>query len=137
MLHDESSGSKADGATGEGSGSPEDRRRGRRRRLPFGRGAILESAVSNHVVAVVDLSVGGAYLATRAEVFPGQSLSLKLLLGGGGALNLPCEVVRVCPRREGPDSYPPGVAVRFGELPTTVRERLVVFVEERRRAGQG
>jgi hypothetical protein len=133
MLHDEGPGSRADGGTGEAARSPEDRRRGRRRRLPFGRGAILESAVSNHVVAVVDLSVGGAYLATRAVVFPGQSLSLKLLLGGGGEIKLPCEVVRVCPRREGPDSYPPGVAVRFVEVEATVRERLAVFVEEKRR----
>ena len=133
MLHDEESGSRADRETGEASGSPEDRRRGRRRRLPFGRGAILESAVSNHVVAVVDLSVGGAYLATRAVVFPGQTLTLKLLLGGAGEIKVPCEVVRVCPRREGPDSYPPGVAVRFVELEATVRERLAVYVEEKRR----
>ena len=132
MLQDEGSGSRADSGT-DGTGSPSDRRRGHRRRLPFGRGAILESAVSNHVVAVVDLSVGGAYLATRAVVFPGQSLTLRLMLVGGGEIKVPCEVVRVCPRREGPDSYPPGVAVHFVELPAAIRERLTAFVEEKRR----
>lgn len=132
MLSDD--GPDADTAGGNGgSGSPEDRRRGRRRRLPFGRGAVLDSTISSHVVAVVDLSIGGAYLATRATVFPGQSLTLRLVLVGGGELRLPCEVVRVCPRGEGPDGFPPGVAIRFQELPSAVRDRLMVFVEEGRR----
>ena len=122
------------GAAIEGPGSPPDRRGGKRRRLPFGRGAVLESVVSSHVVAVVDLSLGGAYLSTRASVFPGQSLSLKLFLDGGSELRLPCEVIRVCPHRQGPDAYPPGVAVRFRELPPADRERLGTFVERGRSA---
>jgi hypothetical protein len=132
MLSDDRPDKDSDAASGA-SGSPEDRRRGRRRRLPFGRGAVLESTVSSHVVAVVDLSVGGAYLATRATVFPGQSLTLRLVLIGGGELRIPCEVVRVCPRGEAPDGFPPGVAIHFQELQAAVRDRLLVFVEEGRR----
>src|SRR5260221_647450 len=61
-------------SSSEGTGSPADRRQARRRQLPFGRGAILLTASSSHVVAVVDLSEGGAYLACRAAVVPGQPI---------------------------------------------------------------
>lgn len=135
MLSDDGPDADTASVSSSGSGSPEDRRRGRRRRLPFGRGAVLESLVASHVVAVVDLSIGGAYLATRATVFPGQSLTLRLVLVGGGELRLPCEVVRVCPSRSAPDGFPPGVAIRFQELPAAVRDHLMIFVEEGRRKG--
>lgn len=122
--------SGVDGRPEEPQDSPRERRRSRRRRLPFRRGAILESAVCDHLVAVMDLSVNGAYLATRASVFPGQTLSLKLMLVLGGVLRLACEVVRVCPHRAGPDAYPPGVAVRFLDVPPAAQKRLGAFVGE-------
>ena len=47
------------------------------------------------------------------------------------------EVVRVATRREGPDAYPPGIAIRFLEMEAGLRARLARFVEEgRRRAGR-
>ena len=91
------------------------------------------TARSSHVVAVVDLSEGGAYVASRAAVSPGEPITLKLLLSPGGELALPAEVVRVATRREGPDAYPPGIAIRFRELDAAVRARLALFVEEGRR----
>jgi PilZ domain-containing protein len=120
---------------GEGStGSPADRRRTRRRRLPFGRGAVLETTRSSHVVAVVDLSEGGAYVATRAPFTPGHAVTLRILLTVGHELSLPAEVVRVCSRREpGPDAYPPGVAIRFLDLEPRVATRLARFVEDGRK----
>ena len=120
-------------SSSEGTGSPADRRKAGRRQLPFGRGAILVTASSSHVVAVVDLSEGGAYVASRAAVSPGEPITLKLLLSPGGELALPAEVVRVATRREGPDAYPPGIAIRFRELDAAVRARLALFVEEGRR----
>jgi len=132
MLRDD--GSAGTSGPSQDSGSPADRRRTRRRRLPFGRGAVLEFTGSSHVVAVVDLSIGGAYLSTRAPIAPGQSMQLRLMPVGGTELRLPCEAVRVITRREtGPDAYPPGVAIRFLDLAADVKERLGMFVEEGRR----
>jgi hypothetical protein len=120
-------------SSSEGTGSPADRRQAGRRQLPFGRGAVLVTATSSHVVAVVDLSEGGAYIACRTAVVPGQPITLKLLLSLGGELALPAEVVRVATRREGPDAYPPGIAIRFRDLEAGIRARLALFVEEGRR----
>ena len=121
----------------DSGGSPADRRRGGRRQLPFGRGAVLVTAHSSHIVGLVDLSVGGAYLASRTPVAPGQQIALKLLLTLGVAVVLPAEVVRVVTRRESPDAYPPGIAIRFLDMEADLRARLAFFVEEgRRRAGR-
>jgi PilZ domain len=117
--------------------SPADRRRGGRRQLPFGRGAVLVTAHSSHIVGLVDLSEGGAYLASRAPVAPGQRIALELLLTLGVAVVLPAEVVRVATRRESPDGYPPGIAIRFLEMEAGMGARLARFVEEgRRREGR-
>jgi hypothetical protein len=64
---------------------------------------------------------------------PGQPITLRLLLSPGGELALHAEVVRVATRREGPDAYPPGIAMRFVELDPAIRARLALFVEEGRR----
>ena len=94
------------------------------------------TAHSSHIVGLVDLSEGGAYLASRAPVLPGQRIALKLLLTLEVAVVLPAEVVRVATRREGPDSYPPGIAIRFLEMEPGLRAALARFVEAgRRRAG--
>jgi hypothetical protein len=95
------------------------------------------TAHSSHIVGLVDLSEGGAYVASRAPVAPGQQIALKLLLTLGVAVVLPAEVVRVATRREGPDAYPPGIAIRFLKMDAGLRARLARFVEEgRRRAGR-
>lgn len=94
------------------------------------------TASSSHIVGLVDLSEGGAYVASRAPVVPGQRITLKLLLTLGASVVLPAEVVRVATRRQGPDAYPPGIAIRFLEMDSALRARLARFVEEgRRRSG--
>ena len=51
-----------------------DRRRARRRRIPFVRSAVLEVDGRNHIVALTDLSPEGAFLSTRLAVRPEQKL---------------------------------------------------------------
>src|SRR5262249_17794459 len=58
-------------------------RRSERRKLPFGRGGVLRVDGRNHIVGIVDVSVGGAYLATRTTVAPSRTLCLKLRLPSG------------------------------------------------------
>lgn len=91
------------------------------------------TAQASHIVGLVDLSEGGAYVASRAPIQPGQRIALKLLLTLGASVVLPAEVVRVATRREGPDAYPPGIAIRFLEMEAGLRERLASFVKAGRR----
>src|SRR5262245_11637170 len=60
----------------------ERRRRSPRRKLPFGRTAVLDIAGRAHLVALVDLSVSGAYLATRSAVPKAGPLRLRIRLPG-------------------------------------------------------
>jgi hypothetical protein len=76
-------------------------------------------------------------VATRTPVAPGQSVTLRILLSVGQELCLPAEVIRVCSRREGPDAYPPGVALRFIDVDPRVATRLAHFVEEGRKRQKG
>ena len=46
----------------------DDRRRVRRRTLPFLRSAVLELPEQSHIVVLADLSVEGAFLTTRVPV---------------------------------------------------------------------
>jgi PilZ domain len=90
------------------------RRRALRRRLPFGRGAVLVIGDRAHIVGLADLSVTGAYISTRAPVSVGDSHLLRLLLLPD-TVELQAEIVRVAQAdAESPD-HPRGVAVRFLE----------------------
>ena len=62
--------------------SGQERRRALRRRLPFGRGAVLLVGERPHIVGLADLSVGGAFLRTSATaiVAVGERHVLRLLL---------------------------------------------------------
>jgi len=126
----------------EGGGQPEmggdevvidssgaERRRAFRRRLPFGRGAVLVVGERAHIVAVADVSITGAYLTSRAPVSAGETHLLRLLLLPTRVeLELPAEVVRVSlAEHESPD-HPRGVAVRFRDLDERSRELLQSFV---------
>lgn len=106
-----------------------ERRRAFRRKLPFGRGAVLVVGERAHIVGVADVSVTGAYLTTRAPVAVGDLPVLKLLLVSERVeLALPAEVVRVAQAdHESPD-HPRGVAVRFRDLDERDSERLRAFV---------
>jgi hypothetical protein len=110
-------------------GQGRERRRAFRRKLPFGRGAVLVVGERAHIVGVADVSVTGAYLTTRAPVAVGDLPVLKLLLVSERVeLALPAEVVRVAQAdHESPD-HPRGVAVRFRDLDARDSERLRAFV---------
>ena len=106
-----------------------ERRRAFRRKLPFGRGAVLVVGERAHIVGVADVSVTGAYLTTRARVAVGDLPVLKLLLVSERVeLALRAEVVRVAQAdHESPD-HPRGVAVRFRDVDAGDAERLRAFV---------
>src|SRR5512144_2002122 len=79
----------------DGGGDAE-RRRAFRRKLPFGRGALLTVGERKHIVGLADISVTGAYLVARAPVAPGEVHLLNvLLLPARVDLVLKVEVVRV------------------------------------------
>jgi hypothetical protein len=82
----------------------------------------------SHIVGVVDVSVGGAYLATRTALPPARSLSLKLRLPSGVELSLACEVLRVNQQADESQAHPRGIAVRFQELDALAQKYLEEFV---------
>ena len=106
-----------------------ERRRAFRRKLPFGRGAVLVVGERSHIVGVADVSVTGAYLTTRAPVAAGETHLLKLLLLPSRVeIELRAEIVRVSlAAHESPD-HPRGVAVRFLDVDQASRAELEAFV---------
>jgi hypothetical protein len=106
-----------------------ERRRAFRRKLPFGRGAVLVVGERSHIVGLADVSVTGAYLTTRAPVAAGETHLLKiLLLPSRVEIVLRAEIVRVSlAAHESPD-HPRGVAVRFLDVDEASRGRLEAFV---------
>jgi PilZ domain-containing protein len=106
-----------------------ERRRALRRRLPFGRGAILAVREQSHIVGLADISVTGAYLSARAPVKAGEVHLLKvLLLPSRIEIALKVEVVRVSlADPESPD-HPRGVAVRFVDVDERQRALLESFI---------
>ena len=109
--------------------SGSERRRAFRRKLPFGRGAVLVVGERAHIVGVADVSVTGAYLTTRAPVAAGETHLLKLLLLPSRVeIELRAEIVRVSlAAHESPD-HPRGVAVRFLDVDQASRAELEAFV---------
>jgi len=111
----------------DSSGS--ERRRAFRRKLPFGRGAVLMVGERAHIVGIADVSVTGAYLTTRAPVAAGEVHALKLLLPPARVeVAFPAEVVRVSTAEHESPNHPRGVAVRFLDLGDSSRARLEAFV---------
>ena len=105
------------------------RRRPFRRKLPFGRGAVLLIGGRAHIVGLADLSVTGAYLSTRAPLVVGDTHQLRLmLLPDTVELELQAEIVRIAQAElESPD-HPRGVAVRFVELNEKATAQLKSFI---------
>jgi hypothetical protein len=111
----------------DGSGS--ERRRAFRRKLPFGRGAVLLVGERAHIVGLADLSVTGAYLSTHAPVAAGETRLLNLLiLPERAELALQAEVVRVAEAERESPRHPRGVAVRFFDLDPDSLARLSAFI---------
>ena len=108
-----------------------ERKRALRRRLPFGRGAVLMAAGRTHIVGLADVSVTGAYLTTRAPVEAGEVHVLRLLLFRDTVeTELRVQVVRVS-RQEHESKHPRGVAVRFLELDAAATRKLKAFIAQR------
>jgi hypothetical protein len=113
--------------------SGEERRRAYRRKLPFGRGAVLMVGDRAHIVGVADVSVTGAYLSTRAPVSVGGTHQLRLmLLPDTVEVELSAEIVRVSQAELESPGHPRGVAVRFLEPNEKAVAKLKAFVERDR-----
>ena len=111
------------------------RRAAVRRKLPFGRAAVLVVGERAHIVGVADVSVGGAYLTTRAPVSAGETHVLKvLILPARVEVALRAEIVRVSLADHESLDHPRGVAVRFVDVDETSRELLQAFVAREQRA---
>jgi hypothetical protein len=117
------------GSNGDAEEADSERRRALRRKLPFGRGAILQIGERTHIVGLADVSVTGAYLTTRAPLSVGDTHLLKLLIVPEKIeMALQAEVVRVAQEDHESTDHPRGVAVRFLDLDDEARDRLQVYV---------
>jgi len=109
----------------------DDRRRARRRNIPFVRSAVLEVRGRNHIVAVQDLSADGAFLSTRIPMQDGERLRLRTILPRDGReVTIPCQVVWTSEKLDASSGRPAGVAVRFVGLDPTIQRRLAEFSAE-------
>jgi hypothetical protein len=112
--------------------SGQERRRALRRRLPFGRGAVLIVGERAHIVGLADVSVTGAYLTSRAPVAVGETHLLRLLLLPDTVeVELRVEVVRLALNEHESHGHPRGVAVRFVDPDPLALRRLQAFVAQR------
>jgi hypothetical protein len=117
------------GPDGNGKAEEPERRRALRRKLPFGRGAILEVGERTHIVGLADVSVSGAYLTTRAPLAVGDTYVLRLLMVPERIeMALRAEIVRVAQSDHESTDHPRGVAVRFLDVNDEARERLQEYV---------
>jgi Tfp pilus assembly protein PilZ len=108
-----------------------ERRRSRRRTIPFLRGGVLQVGERSHIVTIVDLSPEGAYLASRVQVAPGRDVRLKTVLPRSGRqVTIPCEVVWRSTRFEPTTGRPAGVAVRFVAKDEKVQRHLETLSDE-------
>jgi hypothetical protein len=108
-----------------------DRRRGRRRSIPFVRSAVLEAGGRNHIVALTDLGPEGAFLSTRIPLDASLTMRLKLVLPRDGReVSIPCKVVWRSERFDAATGRPAGVAVRFLGLDASIVRRVEEFSME-------
>jgi hypothetical protein len=108
-----------------------DRRKARRRSIPFVRSAVLEVDGRNHIVAVTDLGPDGAFLSTHVAVTPEHHLQLRIILPRDGReVALPCQLVWGSDRFDAATGRPAGVAVRFQGLDGAVVRRVEEFAME-------
>lgn len=117
-------------ASGNGrSGARPPHRAAFRRKLPFGRGAVLQVGERAHIVGVADISVTGAFLSTRAPVAVGETHTFRLLvLPERVEISIKAEIVRLAQTANESSHHPRGVGVRFVDLDDHVREYLAFYV---------
>ncbi len=108
-----------------------DRRKTRRRRLPFVRSAILECGERSHIVVVTDLSPEGAFLCTRLPIDAKQAATLRFVVPRDGRIvALPCQVTRQSEKLDPAAGRPSGLAVRFKGLDAASVRRIEEFAME-------
>lgn len=108
-----------------------ERRKGRRRSIPFVRSAVLEVEGRSHIVAVVDLGPDGAFLQTRTAVKPTEALQLRIVLPRSGQeVIIPCQLVWRSESFDAVNGRPAGLAVRFHGLEASVVRRVEEFALE-------
>jgi len=100
-----------------------DRRRVRRRSIPYVRSAVLEVGSRAHIAAVTDLSPEGAFLTTRVPLGANDKVRLKIVLPRDGReVAIAGQVVWRSERFDAATGRPAGVAVRFlGADAATIR----------------
>jgi hypothetical protein len=85
--------------------------------MPNVRSGVLTVGSRKHIVAIVDLSLEGAFLATRAEVAAEEDMVLELMLPRRSrVVRLPCRLVWRSERFDATTGHPAGIAVRFEKL---------------------
>jgi hypothetical protein len=105
-----------------------ERRRVRRRSLPFVRSGVLEVNGRSHIVAVLDLSADSAFVKTRISVKAQDRVALRMVLPRDGReVVLPCQIIR---RLEASKGQPAGLALRFRGLDASAIRRIEVFAAE-------
>jgi hypothetical protein len=108
-----------------------DRRKTRRRRLPFVRSAILDVGDRSHIVVVTDLSPEGAFLCTRLPIDAKQDATLRFVVPRDGKIvALPCHVMRQSDKLNPAEGRPTGLAVRFKGLDAASVRRIEEFAME-------
>jgi hypothetical protein len=108
-----------------------ERRRARRRSIPFVRSAVLEVEGRSHIVAVLDLGPDGAFLRTRTPVDATAPLRLRIVLPRSGQeVTIPCQVVWRSEQFDAATGHPAGIAVRFHGLEASVIRRVEEFALE-------
>ena len=130
MTRDDSGNTSETAASGHASsGARPPHRAAFRRRLPFGRGAVLQVGERAHIVGVSDISVTGAFLSTRAPVSVGETHIFRLLvLPERVEISIKAEIVRLAQTANESSHHPRGVGVRFIDLDDHVREYLAFYV---------
>jgi len=110
-----------------------ERRRSKRRSLPFVRSAVLEVGTDAHIVLLTDLSTEGAFLTTRApfEIPADTALRLRMVIPRDSRRAvIPCELVWRNERYDAATGRPSGMAVRFLELGAEMYRRVEEFSRE-------
>jgi hypothetical protein len=108
-----------------------ERRRSRRRGLPFVRSAVLEVGERQHIVTLLDLGPDGAFLGTRLELAPETPLFLRLVVPRSGReVRLACRLVRRRARGEAGPEQPSGLAVRFESVDAASARLMQEFASE-------
>jgi hypothetical protein len=112
-----------------------ERRRSRRRSLPFVRSAVLEVGQQSHIVILTDLSTEGAFITTRMPfeiaADPKPALRLRMVIPRDSReVLIPCELVWRSEKLDVTTGRPSGMALRFLDLDADMFRRVEEFASE-------